>query len=121
MELAGSGFNIFLLSRNDERLRRTQEHLQATYGVDTQSLAMDFATATADDYSRVEERLARLPRIGVLVNNVGTNYEHPQYFEEAPVEEDAKLIAVNVGATTNMSKLALRLMPSSSVTPIACQ
>lgn len=112
-ELAGSGFNVFLLSRNCERLRRTEEQLQANYGVDTQSLAVDFARATAEDYARVEERLRSLPRIGVLVNNVGVNYRHPEYFEEAPSEEDDKLIAVNVRATTVMAKLALKVIPTS--------
>ena len=47
------------------------------YKVETKIIDVDFTDTTI--YARIERELAGLD-IGLLVNNVGMSYDHPEYF-----------------------------------------
>lgn len=78
------------------------------YKVETKVIQADF-TNTKETYEHVAKNLQGY-EIGVLVNNVGLSYPHPQYFIEME-KTDSKinddLINCNIFSVTNMCKLVL--------------
>eukprot|EP01096_Ripella_sp_DP13-Kostka_P006521 TRINITY_DN2339_c0_g2_i1.p2 TRINITY_DN2339_c0_g2~~TRINITY_DN2339_c0_g2_i1.p2 ORF type:complete len:315 (-),score=183.69 TRINITY_DN2339_c0_g2_i1:45-989(-) len=110
VELAKRGFNIFLISRTQAKLESVAAEIEAAYKVKTEVLAIDFQNAGKEEFDLIGERLGSLEKIGVLVNNVGVNYEFPARFGDASNEEDDKLIHVNITVTNHMTKLVLPSM-----------
>ena len=55
---------------------------ETKHGVKTKTIAMDF-TRGLSAYGPIKEGLAGLD-IAVLINNVGMNYDHPEFFTEIP-------------------------------------
>ena len=68
-QLAGRGYNLILVARRADRLQALAAELTATYGVAAEVLPADL---TGDEGVRlVEERIAQLDNLDVLVNNAG--------------------------------------------------
>ena len=74
----GTPFKYFLVSRSPEKLQVAAKEIEETFDVKTKILAIDF-TKDKDIQERVEAEIRDL-NIGVLVNNVGVSYDHPEYF-----------------------------------------
>ncbi|XP_028154997.1 inactive hydroxysteroid dehydrogenase-like protein 1 [Diabrotica virgifera virgifera] len=97
-ELAKRGINIVLVSRNEEKLKKTAEDIEAKYFVKTKIIAADFSQGKkAVDI--VKEKVGILP-INILVNNVGKQYDYPMYLSEVPEKDLFDMININVGAVT---------------------
>ena len=73
-------------------------------------MAVDF-TGDKEIYDVIRAGLAGLD-IGILVNNVGVSYNHPEYFTDVEEGEDFhyNLIRTNVISTTMMSYIVLPRM-----------
>uniref|UniRef100_A0A6I8QRP8 3-ketoacyl-CoA reductase n=1 Tax=Xenopus tropicalis TaxID=8364 RepID=A0A6I8QRP8_XENTR len=97
-ELAKRGMNIVLISRSPEKLEEVAKQIKEKFKVETKIIAADFGKPT-EIYGRIESGLRDL-EIGVLVNNVGVSYEHPEYFLEIPDLE-------NVSTNHTMTRLVL--------------
>jgi short-subunit dehydrogenase len=68
-QLAGRGYNLILVARRADRLQALADEISATYGVAAEVLPADL---TGDAGVRVvEERIAQLHNLEVLVNNAG--------------------------------------------------
>uniref|UniRef100_A0A6I8RBQ3 3-ketoacyl-CoA reductase n=1 Tax=Xenopus tropicalis TaxID=8364 RepID=A0A6I8RBQ3_XENTR len=95
-ELAKRGMNIVLISRSPEKLEEVAKQIKEKFKVETKIIAADFGKPT-EIYGRIESGLRDL-EIGVLVNNVGVSYEHPEYFLEIPDLENTldKMININI-------------------------
>jgi len=75
-ELAKRGFNLVLVSRNDEKLKATAKEI--SYPVEVKTIAFDF---TNTDVTIYEDKLIKHLQgieIGILVNNVGCSYDYPE-------------------------------------------
>lgn len=73
-----------------------------TYSIKTKIIVADFCNGpTAIETIRKE--LDKF-EIGILVNNVGTQYSYPMYVGEVPDSEMWAIINVNIGAVTLMTK-----------------
>lgn len=79
------------------------------YNVETKTIAADF-TDPEKIYYEIEKQLTGLD-IGVLINNVGMSYAHPEYFTDKNNDKIySNLINCNIFSVTNMCKLILPKM-----------
>lgn len=105
-ELAKRGFKVVLVSRTPFKLQNVAAEVCTKYNTETKIIDVDFTRT--DIYGRLEGELKNLD-IGVLVNNVGMSYDHPEYFLE--VEDCAKmcenLINCNIRSLTEMTRIVL--------------
>ncbi|XP_075991849.1 inactive hydroxysteroid dehydrogenase-like protein 1 [Anticarsia gemmatalis] len=107
-ELARRGINLVIISRNPEKLKTVATEIEKEHSVKTKIVVADFSKG-AEIYSHIEAELKDIP-IGILVNNVGVQYEYPMPLCEVPPSKSWELINVNVGAVTAMTRLVLPAM-----------
>ncbi|BCJ71878.1 dehydrogenase [Catellatospora sp. IY07-71] len=107
VRLAGDGWDLVLVARDEARLAEFSEALSRTYGVRAAVLAADLSTT--DGCELVEERLRDSARpVDLLVNNAGLSLNTP--FLRSTVEQELHLLAVNVQAVMRLTHAALPVM-----------
>ncbi|KAG8239187.1 hypothetical protein J437_LFUL018379 [Ladona fulva] len=107
-ELARRGLNIFLISRNPEKLKKVADEIELEFGVETKILDVDFSLSR-DIYPRIASHLEGI-EVGILVNNVGFLNETAMPFSRMCEDDLWKLIKINIAAATMMSKIILPAM-----------
>jgi len=111
LELAKRGFNIMLISRTEAKLKAVAEEIENKYKVKTDVLAIDFINADNATFEAINNAIGKLGgQVGVLVNNVGINYDYPLFFLEADGKLDQDIVNVNINVTNKMTKLVLPRM-----------
>jgi len=108
-ELAKQGQNIVLVSRTLSKLESCAKELEEKYKIKTQIIQMDFGSEK-NIQERIEAETKGLT-IGLLVNNVGLSYDHPEYFLE--IDDGANkcqaLVDININS---MLKVTRAILPS---------
>lgn len=107
-QLAAKGLNMVLISRTLSKLEDMAKEVEDKYKVQTRVIAADFSKE--DIYEDIKLKMAGLD-VGVLVNNVGRSYDHPEYFgevDEAGVSE--KMIRMNCTSVAKMTEIVLTPM-----------
>jgi short-subunit dehydrogenase len=102
--LARDGYDLVLVSRDEERLGALADELKGTYGVAVDVLAADLS----DDAGcgLVEARLADRSRpVDLLVNNAG--FAVRQRFLSADIEDEERMLRVLVRAVLRLSRAAV--------------
>nr|CCC90416.1 unnamed protein product [Trypanosoma congolense IL3000] len=102
LNLASRGFNVCVVSRTQSKLDEVVSEIER-HGVKGESIAFDFAAAGEEEYRVLFSKLDTLA-VGLLVNNVGVNYTFANYFDDADLVDDMRIIKVNCEATTRMTK-----------------
>jgi len=113
-ELASKGLNVVLMSRTKSKLDDTAKEISDKHGVEVKVLAVDYSDVSNSNAAdvrpgwaqSVEKTCKDLP-IGVLINNVGTSYEHPEFFHEIDDGKVAGLVNLNVVSTVWMTRIVL--------------
>ncbi|KAF6209362.1 hypothetical protein GE061_015109 [Apolygus lucorum] len=111
-ELARLGCDIVLISRNQEKLDATARDVEVRFKVATKTIQADFSTLDEQMYSRIKSELEDLD-VGVLVNNVGTSCEHPEYFLELEKHlgmSYQSMLNVNIASMVQMTSFVLPRM-----------
>ena len=102
--LAQDGYDLVLVARDGERLRRTADDLEHRFGCEVEVLAADLSHP--DACAEVEGRLADRARpVGLLVNNAGFTTNQP--FVTGDLEAEQQALDVMVRAVMRLTHAAL--------------
>lgn len=111
-EFAKRGYNLLLISRSHEKLASVREELNSESNKCNKEIrthAADFSKL--DIYDGIKEQMDKLPRVDVLINNVGMSYEHPEYFaSNYLLEKNNQIVNVNSISCARMCYLVLPRM-----------
>lgn len=111
-EFLRRGYNLLLISRNPQKLSDVKEELNSKSnkkGKDIITHAADFTKT--DIYPGIEKEIKKLPRVDILVNNVGMSYEHPEFFATSHLEErNQQILTVNSASCSRMCFIVLPIM-----------
>lgn len=103
--LANKGLDIVLVSRSIERLEEAAAEIKQTYGVETRVIEADLTEGQAV-YNKIGKAIEEL-EVGVLVNNAGRSYDHPELFTHVSEETLAKILQLNVAGVTGIARAVL--------------
>lgn len=104
-QLGLRGFNVFLISRTESKLRELAQEIAEKSKVETKFLAIDVSTDSPQNYKDIETVLNTIPSVSILINNVGLSHSIPVPFLETPAAELHNIIAVNNLATLKITQL----------------
>ncbi|KAG5674779.1 hypothetical protein PVAND_004728 [Polypedilum vanderplanki] len=107
-ELAKNGMNIILISRSESKLIEVAKEIESTYSVKTKYIVADFGIGR-EIYGKIKQELSSFD-IGILVNNVGTFHDYPEYFDKVSDDVLWKIINVNVAAMTILTRFIVPQM-----------
>lgn len=102
-QLAKRGLNLVLISRSEDKLKAAAEEL-GTSGVEVKTISYDYSNA--DGYEAIESQLKSL-NIGLLVNNVGMGYDHPDFYLHYDEKYYDTLINLNIVSVLKMTRIVL--------------
>lgn len=103
--LAAKGLDIVLVSRSLEKLENVSTEIKAAYGVSTKIVEADL-TEGQPVYAKIAKAIEEL-EVGVLINNAGTSYDHPEMFTSISEELIARILQLNVAGTTGVTRAVL--------------
>ena len=106
-QLAAKGFNIVLISRSEEKLRTLSREITVKFDVKTKIIVYDFTKV--DGYENISKELHNLD-IGILVNNVGTNYGGPVLQGKNDLQKTFDIMAVNMFSCVGVSHAVIKGM-----------
>ncbi|XP_023323937.1 very-long-chain 3-oxoacyl-CoA reductase [Eurytemora carolleeae] len=110
--LASQGINVVLVSRSLSKLQDVAGELEEKYKIKTVVIAVDF-TEPELVYNNISEGIKNIEGgIGLLINNVGMGYEHPEYFLEIEncAEACRNMVNCNVSSVLNVTRAVLPSM-----------
>ena len=101
--LAKRGFNLVIVARRKQRLYELKKELMDAYGVKVKVIAKDLSKAEECIalYNEVEKA-----NIDIVINNAGFGVFGA--FDETPLEDELKMINVNITAVHILTKLFLQ-------------
>ncbi len=101
---ATKGFNLVLVSRNEQKLKSQKEDLKKSCGGEVYTIVKDLSAPGAPEeiFSDVQRQGIH---IDILVNNAGFNESGPFY--ETILEKELQMLQVHIAAVTHLTKLFL--------------
>lgn len=109
LQLSRQNFSLLLLSRTSSKLASVADEISSMKGpgsIEIKTFAIDFASASDVDYSRLADLIKDLD-ISILINNVGLSHSIPVTFAQTPEKEVVDIITINNVATLRVSQLVI--------------
>jgi 17beta-estradiol 17-dehydrogenase / very-long-chain 3-oxoacyl-CoA reductase len=108
--LCERGFNLVLLSRNQEKLQDLSRALEKINNkVQTKVLPVNCSDVSPANFERIRQGIEGLD-VSILVNNVGVNLEIPTALEDNTDEMLDNMINVNIIFTTKLTRLVIPIL-----------
>ncbi|XP_076646752.1 very-long-chain 3-oxoacyl-CoA reductase [Halictus rubicundus] len=107
-QLAAKGLDVVLVARNPSALQELASEIKQRYDVQVRTIEADLSEGEPT-FAKIAKATEDL-EVGVVVNNAGASYEHPELFTELPVENILAILKVNVTAMTGVTKVFLPKM-----------
>jgi short-subunit dehydrogenase len=105
-QLAAEGYHLILVARRQERLAALADELQGQHCTIAEVLVADLASST--DVKRVEQRIAELEDLELLVNNAG--FGASGHFAQVDLTRQLDMIHVHIIASVCLTRAALPKM-----------
>ncbi|GAB1867420.1 Estradiol 17-beta-dehydrogenase 12 [Camponotus japonicus] len=102
---AKKGMDIVLISRSMSKLKDVAAEIEQEYGVETRVIEADLTEGQVV-YAEIAKGTQDL-EVGVLVNNAGASYDHPEFFTNVSEEMLAKILQLNVAGVTGVARAVL--------------
>ncbi|KAJ1983250.1 hypothetical protein H4R33_004817 [Dimargaris cristalligena] len=109
IELARRGFHVLIVGRNPAKLDAARAEIRAANpDAEVRTHQLDFAHATAAEYTDLQTQLEALPSsISVLVNNVGVSHDIPTPFHLESLERIHDIVEVNINAMLRITHMVV--------------
>jgi short-subunit dehydrogenase len=105
-QLAKAGYNLVLVARRKEKLKRLASELSLNHGILAEVAAADLATD--EGIERIEETMGKLDDLVLLVNNAGFGSYGPLI--DKGLFKQVDMIHVHVNATMRLTRAAVTKM-----------
>lgn len=102
--LASSGFDLFLLAKNKERLQKVKSEIESEFKTKVTTFASDFSSG-AQTNILVKNLKSLLPKVDIIVNNVGA-FEIGD-MDEVSHDQVQKLFNINFSTTFKITQAYL--------------
>ena len=93
---------MLLISRTEAKLAAASEEIASKFNVQTKYTVVDFAHADQATWKRTAAVMATLD-VGILFNNVGLSYDHPEYLEQLSEQQIRDMVEVNITSVNQAS------------------
>ena len=104
---ANEGYNLILIARNESKLNKCKYKLNLLYNVNIHTLALDLSVDNSCE--KIKNYVDRKNlSVDILINNAGIGSFG--YIAEIELEEERKLIDINIKSLTELTKLFLPSM-----------
>jgi hypothetical protein len=101
---AREGFNLVLVSRNEQKLTKQKEELTKEYAIEVYTIGKDLSLPKAAE--EVAFNVANKGiHVDILVNNAGFNESGP--FQDTSLDKELQMLQVHVLVLTHLTKLFL--------------
>lgn len=95
---------MLLISRTEAKLAVASQEVASKFNVQTKHTVIDFAHADEATWKRTAAVMASLD-VGILINNVGLSYDHPEYLELLSEQQIRDMVEVNITSVNQASLL----------------
>lgn len=106
-ELAKRGLNLVLISRSKDKLDAVSEEIKKSNDVEVKTISYDFSNP--NDYESLSSVIQPLD-IGLLVNNVGISYDHPDFYLHYDEKYFDDMVNINITSVLKMTRIVLKQM-----------
>lgn len=103
--LAQKGLDIVLVSRSMSKLKDVAAEIEREYRVETRVVEGDLTEGQVV-YADIAKATQDL-EVGVLVNNAGASYDHPELFTNVSEDVIARILQLNVAGVTGVARTIL--------------
>ncbi|HEX2220274.1 MAG TPA: SDR family oxidoreductase [Gemmatimonadales bacterium] len=105
-QLAGRGYDLLLVARDERRLAETAAALATAHGVEAEAFTADLSRE--EHVTRLGDRLATAPRLAMLINNAG--FGSRGRLADADEERQAAMVRLHALAPLRLTRAALPVL-----------
>lgn len=105
-ELAGKGFNLILVARRVDRLRKLALELETNYSIHCDIISVDLSNPA--EIEQLAEKIRRIDDIDIIINNAG--FGTIGYFANIPIKKSMEMFNVHMNAPVQITHAAVNNM-----------